>query len=84
MVDDEHLVDVEGDAQDVAQEEHPHQAHEHHGQVVLLPTPSLNHGLGSKREPSMRDVRTVGEGGVADSQALNFGTEILVKSADFH
>ena len=46
VVDDEHLVDVEGDAQDVAQEEHPHQAHEHHSQVVLLPTPSLNERIG--------------------------------------
>ena len=42
VVDDEHLVDVEGDAQDVAQEEHAHQTHEHHRKVVLLPTPRLN------------------------------------------
>ena len=41
VLDDEHLVDVEGDAQDVAQEEDADEAHEHHRQVVLLPTPSL-------------------------------------------
>ena len=56
MVDDEHLVDVEGDAQDVAQEEHAHQTHEHHREVVLLPTPRLNDGSKGKREPFIKDV----------------------------
>ena len=49
VLDDEHLVDVEGDAQDVAQEEDADEAHEHHRQVVLLPPPGLNPSIERER-----------------------------------